>query len=66
MPVHRIPRSSLDEDLKDITRKQGERVIDISYDGDEALVITEYITVETRLTAYDPDADVWTSTGHSA
>ena len=43
MPVHRIPRAHLDEDLVEL-RKTGERVVGITtWDADRYLVITEYI-----------------------
>lgn len=51
MPVHRIPRVTLHEDLLDIERKQGERVMSITPDAEDStrfIVITEFRGVETR------------------
>ena len=51
MPLHRIPRASLHEDLFDLTRRQGERVVSISadpFDPDRYLVATEFVRLETR------------------
>ena len=47
MPVHRIPRAHLDEDLKEL-RATGEHPTSITYDGDIAVVLTEYVGIETR------------------
>jgi hypothetical protein len=47
MPIHRIPRAHLDEDLVEL-RKTGERVVTITNDGNVAVVVTEFIGVETR------------------
>lgn len=51
MPVHRVPRATLHEDLLDIDRKQCERVMSITPDPDDStrfIVITEFRGVETR------------------
>lgn len=47
MPIHRIPRARLDEDLVEL-RKTGEKVVTITNDGDIVVVVTEYTGVETR------------------
>lgn len=47
MPTHKIPRAHLEEDLK-VLHREGERQVSISYEGDFALVETEWITIETR------------------
>jgi hypothetical protein len=49
MPRHRIPRAHLDEDLRELARHEGERVVSTTYEGDFAIVETEYITIETRV-----------------
>lgn len=36
MPTHRILRAGLHEDLKDIERKQGERVLSIEVDPEDS------------------------------
>jgi hypothetical protein len=46
MPIHRIPRAHLDEDLVEL-RKTGETVVSIVYEGDTAVVLTES-GIETR------------------
>ena len=48
MPIHRIPRVSLDEDLRDIIRVQCERVLSVAPDGDFYIVVTELAPLETR------------------
>lgn len=51
MPIHHVSRATLHEDLQDIERRQGERVMSITpdpEDGSRFLVITEYQTIETR------------------
>ena len=48
MPEHRIPRATLHEDLAVLAR-EGERVQSIALDGDYAVVLTEWITIETRV-----------------
>ena len=48
MPTHRIPRAHLDEDERELERRDGERVVSRSYDGEFVIVETEFITVETR------------------
>lgn len=53
MPEHRVPRATLHEDLQDIERHQGERVMSIIVDPNDSgfyLVHTEYRTLETRVT----------------
>ena len=47
MPIHRIPRAHLDEDLIEL-RRTGETVVSVSVDGDVAVVVTEFVGVETR------------------
>ena len=51
MPKHRVPRATLHEDLQDICRKQGERIVDIfdDLDPDYCVVLTDYQTLETRV-----------------
>lgn len=70
MPTHRVSRASLHEDLMDIERRQGERVLSVVVDPEDNsryIIETELRTApETRATVYDPFADVWTSTGRSA
>lgn len=51
MPIHRVPAASLHEDLEDIQRRQGERVISITSDPLAPaffVVRTEYLDIETR------------------
>lgn len=50
MPLHRIPRASLHEDLFDLTRRQGERVVSVTADPFDPvyLVATEFVRLETR------------------
>lgn len=48
MPVHRIPRAHVEEDIRELERRDCERVVSRSYDGDFVIVETEFITLETR------------------
>lgn len=49
MPVHRVPRPSLHEDLKAIER-EGESILSITPDGDVFVVVTRFKgdEIETR------------------
>ena len=47
MPIHRIPRAHLDEDLIEL-RKTGERVVTMTPETDVFVVVTEFIGIETR------------------
>lgn len=49
MPTHRIPRAHVEEDILELERREGERVVSRTYEGDFVIVETEYITVETRV-----------------
>ena len=51
MPTHRISRASLHEDLIELGRRQGERIVSVTpdpFDPDRYLVLTEFLGMETR------------------
>jgi hypothetical protein len=51
VPIHRVPRASLHEDLQEITRRQGERIVSVTpdpFDPERYLVLTEFLVMETR------------------
>ena len=51
MPIHRVPRASLHEDLQDLGRRQGERIVSVTpdpFDPERYLVLNEYLGMETR------------------
>jgi hypothetical protein len=51
VPIHRVPRASLHEDLLEITRRQGERIKSVMpdpFDPERYMVLTDYLGVETR------------------
>jgi hypothetical protein len=48
MPVHKIPRATLHEDLV-VLEREGERIRSVAIDGEYAIVVTEFITLETRV-----------------
>ena len=49
MPIHRIPRVTLHEDLLELMRHDGEKVVSVTVDGPlHFRVVTEFVGVETR------------------
>lgn len=57
MPIHRIPRATYAEDILGLTRKEGERVVSVTLDGDEYVVVTELaVDPETREASWFTDA----------
>lgn len=47
MPVHRISKATLQEELLELERVRSERVVSLSEDGDDVIVRTESV-IETR------------------
>lgn len=53
MPIHRILKAHLHEDLLDVERAQGERVVRTVDDGEYVIVYTEYADETLRFGAVD-------------